>query len=258
MRHSSALRVQLRVIGALILRETVVRAGKQSLGFLWVILEPLAYVALTIGIYILTGRKTHSGLPLIPFFISGFMPYLAFRNAATRVMMAAVSNGAIMIYPQVKLLDIIIARSLLEGSISIVVSGVLVLIMVMFDLGEAPNNPLGFIMMIWYAVFAGMSLGATLGIMNQYSRETEKIFRPFLRVTMFISGVFFLADDLPARLQGIAIYNPIFHLIQGSREYFFHNLREFYDPIFVFLCALPLLFFGLTVERATSRRSTLD
>lgn len=258
MRHTSALRMQLQVINALILRETVVRAGKQSLGFLWVVLEPLAYVALTIGIYLLTGRKTHSGLPLIPFFISGFMPFLTFRNTATRVMMAAVSNSAIMIYPQVKLLDIIVARSLLEGAISIVVSGILVLIMVAFDLGEAPNNPLGFIMMIWFAVFAGMSLGVTLGIMNQYSRETEKIFRPLLRVLMFVSGVFFLADDLPARLQGIAIYNPVFHLIQGAREYFFHNLREFYDPIFVFLCALPLLFFGLTVERATSRRSTLD
>jgi capsular polysaccharide transport system permease protein len=248
----------MQVIFALILRETVVRGGKQSLGFLWVILEPLAYVSVTIGIYLMTGRKAHSGLPLIPFFISGFMPFLAFRNTALRVMQAAVNNTAIMIYPQIKVLDIIIARTLLEGMISTVVTAILVGVMVLFGAGDPPSNPLGFIAMIWFAVFVGMSLGATLSVMNQFSRETEKIFRPGLRLTMFFSGVFFLADDLPARLQGIATYNPIFHIIQAAREYFFVNLRDHSDILFVFLCALPLLFFGLSVERAASRRSTLE
>lgn len=258
MGYVSGLRIQLRVIGALLLRETIVRAGKQNLGFLWVLLEPLAYVSLTIGLYLFAGKRPHSGMPLVPFFISGFMPFLAFRNAALRVMQAAVSNGAILMYPQVKVFDIIIARSLLEGAISIMVTFILIFVMMAFDLGEPPANPLGVIAMIWYGIFAGMSLGATLSVMNQFTRETEQIFKPVLRVLVFFSGVFFLADDLPRMLHVVAAYNPVFHLIQASREYYFTNIRDYSDLTFVFLCFLPFLFFGMLMERMTTRSSLSD
>jgi capsular polysaccharide transport system permease protein len=173
-------------------------------------------------------------------------------------MAGAVSNSAIMIYPQIKVLDILVARSILEGAISTVVSCILLGIMSFFKLGDLPANPLGFLAAIWIGVFVGFSLGSTLSVMNQFSRETETIFKPFLRILIFVSGIFYLSDDLPVHLRSIAEYSPIFHIVQYSREGYFDNIRVHSDLIFVFLFALPFLFFGLLVERAASRRSTLD
>jgi len=46
-----ALRTQVRVIHALVLRETKTRYGQHKLGFVWAILEPMIMVALFVAIF---------------------------------------------------------------------------------------------------------------------------------------------------------------------------------------------------------------
>ena len=56
---SGALRIQLRVIFALLLRETRVAFGTSSLGYLWAILTPALGVGLLVLVFSLIDRNLH-------------------------------------------------------------------------------------------------------------------------------------------------------------------------------------------------------
>lgn len=47
---SQGLRVQVKVIKALIVRELVTRFGRDNIGFLWIVAEPLLFAGL-VGLY---------------------------------------------------------------------------------------------------------------------------------------------------------------------------------------------------------------
>ena len=65
LRHS--WEIQLRVVGALLIRETLTRYGRHNIGFLWLFAEPMLF---TLGVTALwTATKTVHGsdLPIVAF-----------------------------------------------------------------------------------------------------------------------------------------------------------------------------------------------
>ena len=72
---SSALNIQLRVIFALLLRETRTTFGNSSLGYLWAILTPAVGVGLLVLIFSFASRQPPFGQSLALFFATGFLTY---------------------------------------------------------------------------------------------------------------------------------------------------------------------------------------
>lgn len=56
-----ALRVQGRVLYALILREALGKYGKSRIGYLWALFEPLTQVLILVAIFSALGRKSPVG-----------------------------------------------------------------------------------------------------------------------------------------------------------------------------------------------------
>ncbi|MFD2264578.1 ABC transporter permease [Lacibacterium aquatile] len=258
MKRSSALKVQGRVIFAIIMREIKIRYGRQRLGYLWAVIEPLVYIVSILIIFDVMGRKIRSGLPLAPFVVSAVVPFLTFRNTAQRVMMSSHNNRAILAYPQIKVMDIIIGRTLLEIANSFCVLMIFIAGMTLTGLSPWPSNILGVVMSVFLAAFLGMSLGSVLNTIGQYTTSIEKIFPPILRVMVLFSGLFYTAAELPGVIRDILLMNPIFHVIEYSRESYFENLRVFADIPFIFYCGVPLLFIGFITEKTASRQATLE
>ena len=81
---SKGLRVQLKVIQALLIRELVTRFGRENIGFLWIMAEPLLFAGL-VGIVwtFLKGPESH-GIGVIAFVISGYIPLTFLRHSFGR------------------------------------------------------------------------------------------------------------------------------------------------------------------------------
>ncbi len=97
LRH--ALRVQGRVIHALILREALGKYGKSKLGYLWALLEPVLQVLMLVLIFSALGRQSPVGGDLAVFFTTGIVPWLIYSSLSSRLSGALGANQALLAYP---------------------------------------------------------------------------------------------------------------------------------------------------------------
>ena len=105
---------QTRVIGALMLRELTTRFGRENIGFLWIMVEPLLFAVL-VGLLwrVLKGPEEY-GVDIVAFVVSGYIPLVLFRSVITRAVNSFAANGSLMYHRQIKILDIMLVRFLIE------------------------------------------------------------------------------------------------------------------------------------------------
>ena len=101
--------VQARVIHALVLREVNVKFARHRLGYLWAFVEPVAFVVAFSLILAVGGRSLPAGMPAVPFFVTGVIPFFLFRDVAQATLRGVSANKALLVYPQVTAFDVMIA-----------------------------------------------------------------------------------------------------------------------------------------------------
>ncbi|HPE58891.1 MAG TPA: ABC transporter permease [Thiolinea sp.] len=252
-----ALKVQMRVINAFILRETRTRFGRSQLGYFWALFEPLAYILSMIGVFWMLDRGTPlPGVHLLVFFFAGLMPWLMFSKILSAVSGGIESNRALLTYPQVKSIDIVIARSVLEF-VTLLLVGVIYLIGVSYAgfMNSSIENMLGVLVYLFMAALLGVGGGLVSGVIKLYFSNWGAFQSILIRVMFFTSGKFFLADTLPPTLREWLWYNPMLHITEGFRSAFFPGFESrFVDPGYPLFCILLLLFLGLASERVSRNK----
>ncbi len=252
--------VQLQVIHALVLRETRTRFGAHQLGYLWAVLEPLMWVGTFGAMYAFAHRKLPNDMGIVGFLGTGIVTFSLFQNAATRAGEAINANRALLFYPQVHPLDLILARGALElstfGAVFLVIMGG----EAMF-LRELPqvDDPLAVILGLVMAGLLGSSLGLVLCMLGEIFGVVQRLRGPVMRPLFWISGLFFTLEDTPDEARQYLLYNPMLHVIELVRDGWFASYRsEAVDPTYVLRWILGLLFFGLVLERVVRRKIELS
>lgn len=253
---AQALRVQGRVLVALMLRETRTRFGKQQLGYLWALLEPLAHVFVLVTLFSAIGRSSPIGGDIALFFVTGIVPFLLFRHVSTQVGNAVAGNRALLTYPLVTPLDVALARLALEFATMTLVFALILAGLGVLGRAGLPADPLQLL-----AAWAGLAaLGTGLGLVNNaiglYSPSYEKLYNALVgRTLYFASGIFYVAGNLPPAVRAWLLWNPLMHLVEWSREAFYPGFdSQYIDRGYAIGWSLSLLFLGLLVERGTRRK----
>lgn len=248
---ANAFRVQRRVIYAFILRETRTRFGRSKLGYFWAFFEPMAYLLTLVGIFSLAGRDSPLPVGINLFFFSGIIPWLLFSRCVNMAGGAIEANKALMTYPQVKVLDIVIARVILEFFTLLVVA-ILYLAAMYYWTGvfEPIQSTLSVLAALCIATLLGAGLGLCSGIIKLYLPSFGNFLNALMRVFFFTSGVFFIASGLPNTLVKWLAYNPLLHVSEWLRSAFFYDYEsEFYDISYPVILALCLILTGMASER---------
>jgi capsular polysaccharide transport system permease protein len=223
-----AVRLQTRVVAALIRRETRARFGEHSLGYLWAIIEPTLHLLLYVLVFTyLLRRHAALGDSLALFMLTGMVPYFLFYKLATYLGGAVDENRALLNLPPVKPIDILISRAILETATFLFVAFILFTSIYMGGTADAiPYRPLRVAAGI--AVTCGFGIG--LGIMNTifraFFRNWMTIFALMLSPVFLLSGIWFLPSAVPPPFRDYLLYNPVMHYIMWVRSGFYRN----YDP----------------------------
>src|ERR1700722_13030973 len=109
----AALKIQCHVIGALMMREVHTRYGRDNIGFLWLCAEPLMFALGVETMWSVFNKQDHN-LPIVPFLLCGYLPLVMWRNVNGRALTCVQSNRGLLFHRQVKLLDLFLARFILE------------------------------------------------------------------------------------------------------------------------------------------------
>lgn len=251
-----ALRVQGRVLYALILREALGKYGKSKIGYLWALFEPIIQVLVLVAIFSFLGRKSPVGGDLAVFFTTGIVPWLIYSNIASRLSGALGANQALLAYPHVTPFDVLTGRALLE-SITMVVVFTLIVITLQLSGKALPiyslfNVLIGILLLTIFSIGIGM-LNSAIRI---YFDSWDKLFSAANRPLYFLSGIFFTAASLPPQVREYLQWNPIFQYIEWIRSGFFATSTSYYiNHEYAFGSAMIMFLIGLSLTQYTREKA---
>src|SRR5690606_9959611 len=89
------VRLQARVVAALILRETRATFGTSHIGYLWAIITPVLSIAILASVFSLAGRHPPFGTSLALFFATGIIVLQLVVRLGSGLMTAIEANRAL-------------------------------------------------------------------------------------------------------------------------------------------------------------------
>lgn len=249
------LRVQAQVVYALILRETRTRYGKNAAGYLWAVVEPLLMIG-TFAILMAEGLR-HSvppGMTVLSFLATGFIPYHFFTDIHGRMGTAMRANRSLLYYPRVQPSDLLWSRFLLEFATHFVVFLLVLLGDALYFQRLSLDSTLVMLSGLFLAAGLGVGVGLLFGSLGTMYPLIDRIEGTLFRPLMFVSGIWFTANELPPEYREILMYNPLLHCTELVRGGWFKSYDPRYaDPWYPFAWAVVLIAMGLTVERVARR-----
>ncbi len=203
-----SISLQGRVIRALIMREIHTRYGRENIGFLWIIGEPILFCG---GVAILWTaiRPAHEhGLPVTAFVITGYVPLTMWRHCMSRAIKAFESNGALLFHRQVSPLDIITSRCAMEVLGSLMAGGIVLLGAVLMGFMDLPTDlPLLYVGLAYQIVFCYAS-ALLISALSEYSDVVEKSLSVLMYLSIPFSGAFTMVDWVPKQFQHVLLWSP--------------------------------------------------
>jgi capsular polysaccharide transport system permease protein len=250
-----AMRMQTRVIGALLLWEMITRYGRDNLGFIWLFLEPMIFTLSVTALWYATGLAHSISLPIVAFAMTGYSSVLVWRNCASRCCMAIPANAGLLYHRPVRVLDILITKILLEISGATMSFVVLSFLWVSIGWAEPPEDILtvlgGWLMLCWF----GAALAIIVGALTTFSEIWERVWHPVSYIMFPLSGAVFMVDWLAPDAQEAILLLPMVHCVEMIREgYFGAAVRTHYDMGYVAVYCLVMTMAGLVLVRAAGRR----
>ena len=242
--------VQSRVVGALLIREIYSRFGRESLGFAWIVAEPLVFAIPVLLVWRAVRDPYQHGLALIPLLWSGYLPLLLFRHLGGRILLFIRANAGLLYHRRVTILDIFLARALLEIGSNLTALIVSFMVFYVLDAVDVPRDLpmfyLGYFFMIWWSVSVALIIGA----LCERTDWVSQIWQPYSYLYMMFSGFFFLADWLPPALRNVALYQPYTQAYEMIRAGVFGTtIRTYGDPTYTTFVLAGFTLFGLWLLR---------
>lgn len=246
---------QFEVVHALAIRETRTRYGAHRLGYFWAVVEPALFILTFFLVFEVAGREAPVGMSVFTFLATGVLPYLLFAKTTEQVANAINGNKALLFYPQVSPLDLVIARVFLEFVTYFVVFAVLMTIESLYEQRFIVDDPLLVVGGFFLASLLGTGLGLLFCGLAQFSNVVDRARGPIMRPFFWVSGIFFTATTLPLEARSLLLHNPVLHATELTRAGWFTRYEPtFADFSYAVSWALGLLLVGLVLERVVRRR----
>lgn len=192
--------IQLRVIGALIMRELHTRYGRDNIGYLWIIFEPMIFAT---GIGLLHSGSSSSEFAMtdikpVPFAIIGYGTFIIFRNIVNRSSGTIESNAPLLYHRMVTLFDMLLARTILETSGILCSIFILIFLSYCLDFGGLPCRPIFIIIGQLYMMWLSFATSMIVCAATYESPTIERLIHPMTYFAMPISAIFFMLEWVPA------------------------------------------------------------
>jgi len=250
-----SLVIQWRVLHALMMRELITRYGRDNLGVLWLVGEPMIFTLGVTTLWSAAGLAHGGGLPIVAFAVTGYSSVLMWRNATSQCSAGIEQNKPLLFHRGVLIIDVFLTRIALEiiGASSSFI--ILSFFFIFIGWMPVPENMLtvlaGWFMLAWF----GGSLALLVGGGTAFSPLVHRLWHPIAYLLFPLSGAAFMVEWLPTRLQKVVLFLPMVHGVEMLRHGYFGNVvKTHYNIAYMAECCLVLTLCGLYVVREASRR----
>jgi len=247
----SAAKRQRRILYALMLRYIRTRFFGNGLGYLVGIAWPLSHILIIVAIYSLLGRVAPYGDSTALFIATGVVPFQVFSYLARWMMLSVIKNRSLLAFPEVKVLDLLLASALLEILASVCVTIALLILAWFIGIDIMPRDIVQAALAFMAAILLGLGFGMLNGVI---ALAIPMWFTGYVLLTIVLwitAGVVFVPDALPVAFREILAYQPVLQIIEWMRSSYYEGygnlVLDRYYPIEV---GVGTFFLGLLLERA--------
>lgn len=233
--------------------EFISRFARSRLGGLWMIIHPLAQVA----IYALVlSNVLAAKLPGIEnkyayalYLMAGILAWSLFAEIVGRCMMLFIEQGNLMkkiSFPRITLPVIVVGSSLLNYMLLF-----LALLLVFALLGQAPSVQMLWLLPLTLAVVAlAAGMGLILGVLNVFIRDIGQVVPILLQAWFWFTPVVYPASIIPEQFKSVAEVNPMYSIVIAYHDVLVYGKEPDLQQIAITTCvALSLMLLGLFMFR---------
>lgn len=211
------LSLQMDVIGALVLRELHTRFGRNNIGYLWLVGEPMLLATVIGALHAFQPGHLGSSMPPVAFSLVGYCVFIIFRGIFNKAEGILESSLPLMYHRMISVLNLSVARAIIESAGCIVTFVLLYSIIILLGFAELPARPLyaigGIAGMIWISFAWGLNVTAVT-----HDRPTlGRLVHPISYFMMPLSGAFYAVEWMPPYLQNAADWFPLVNVFEITR-----------------------------------------
>ena len=215
-----------------------------AFGYGWAIIIPAAWILAITSFFHWIGRTSPIATDLPIFVATGMLPYLGFRQAITAMSRAIRADRHLLVQGPARPEDIFTATALVEGLNMLIVAACVLTLLTATSHVPMPANPLMALFGLALAWALGVSLGRLAALIALMSDSARRLIPILLRPFFWISGIFFVAAELPHAVAAWLWWNPLLHITEILRTGFFGGVQsQFADPA-VPAAAIAIAYFG--------------
>lgn len=250
---------QFRIIGALFLREMATRFGREGIGFVWLIVEPLAFCVGVLIMWSLTKPAYEHGVKLQAFVMTGYISLIILRHMVAFSLGALQANIGLLHHRKVKPLHVFLTRNLLEFGGATCAFIVVYVALVMIGQVDPPHDLLiiylGWLLLAWI----GMGFALILAGLSIRFEMLERVVPLLTYLLIPLSGAFFMVDWLPPRIQETFLLMPFAHPIEMIRAGVFGEfVKTHYNPPYALAVGTGMNIFGMLLIAGSRDRIDVE
>ena len=260
IRRRHPLRVFIAVIRALFLREIEMRISSGKWGLFWTFFEPffqiLAFVLIKVMIMNHTGKASATSFEWSVFMASGFIGFNLFRRILTSSSGAFQANKALFFYRQVKPIDTIFSRALVELFLAAVITVLFLIIGFVLNVENLlpQNTVMVFSAYLWLMFFA-IGVGILVAVGNTFVDSIGKIISLLSFALLILSGVFYPLVTLPSGVRDTLLHNPLVHFMEMIHGAYIYGLDDrFVDYQYILMWTIIPFFIGMWLYNKMEKR----
>jgi capsular polysaccharide transport system permease protein len=250
-----ALAAQVRVLKALMIRDLSSRFFGSKFGNLISIGWVLSHILLVLLINAAAGRLTPYGDSALLWTATGVVPFLSFSYMSRFTVLGIIVNRPLLSYPNVKFIDLMVSRAVIE----VLNTGVVILlvspIFLAADVSIVPRDIVGAATALAGAMLLGFGAGIANSVIAGMVPMWSAGYSLFTVLLWITSGIFFVPAAFPGWVQHLMSYNPTTQFIELMRAAYYegYGMRDMSAP-YLFWFGAALLASGLCMERMVRGR----
>jgi len=201
---------------SLISRDIKVRYKQTALGAAWIILQPLATMAVFSVIFGRVAKMPSDGVPYPIFLLTALIPWTLFSSGITRGSDSLISNAALLKKVYLPRLALPISKTF-GGLIDFVLSFLVLVIVLAFYQIRPSLHMLYVPLFLLLVLAAATGLALWLSALNVRTRDVQQAVPFLVQLWFFATPVYYPSSLIPAKWRVLSGLNPMAGVLEGFR-----------------------------------------
>jgi capsular polysaccharide transport system permease protein len=252
----TSFRTQLAVIHALTIREGQANHTTKTLGFFWIIGEPLILICGVMAAWSIRGRDAgHLGVNVTIMAITAYTHVQLWRRSVLPSLNLIHVNQSLFFHRNVHPLDLILAHTLIEA-IGIFAAFVIVMSVALLIGAVEPVRDPGLMLAGWSMdILWCFSVSVLCAGISGLSELFERIMHPLMYLTLPICGAFTLADWVPPKYRLVLEWVGLANCAEMFRAGVFSlSVKTYWSVSVIVFESLGFLVIGLPILEHARRK----